>query len=149
MGVEVAAAAAIAGAGLQAYGQYKSAQDQAWAARQQAKLKRAQANEIRERLALETKQIARKGENVKANQALAFAKGGVALGAGAPLIAMEDTNSKIADEIEFTRRDALFRATQIEQGAKYEEKAAGQYQTAGNIGAAGTLLGAAGRLYNK
>jgi hypothetical protein len=58
---------------------------------------------------------------------------------------MEDTNAKINMEIENARRDAYFHSKQLNQSAAFEEKAAGQFMTAGTIAAGATLLGAAGR----
>ncbi len=140
MGLETAAAIAVVGAGVSAYGQYQAGQDQAWAAKQQAKIKRQQAGEIRERLALQTAQLEQEGRSTTAAQTSAFAKGGVQLGTGVTLIAMEDTNAKIAQEIEFTQRDAMFRIGQMESGARYDEIAGQQYKKAATISAGGTLL---------
>jgi hypothetical protein len=137
--------AIIAGAGLQAYGQYEAARQQAEASKQEAKMRRAQAKEIMERAALNEKNLEQTGREVVASQMSAFAKGGVALGSGMTLVAMEDTNLKIQMEIENSNRDAFFRADQLRKGASFEQRAAGQFMTAGGIMAGATLLGAAAR----
>lgn len=137
--------AIVAGAGLQAYGQYESARQQAEASRVEARMRRAQAAEILERAKMAELSLEQTGREVVASQASAFAKGGVALGTGMTLVAMEDTNMKIQMEIENSNRDAFFRANQLIQGAAFEEKAAGQFMKAGAIQAGATLLGAAAR----
>jgi hypothetical protein len=139
----MAEGAIIAGAGLQAYGQYESARQQAEAARMEARMKRQQSKEILERLVLQEQSLEQTARATIAAQEGAFAKGGVALGEGMTLIAMEDTNAKINQEIDNLRRDAKFRSTQLLQGAKFEEEAAGQIMQAGTISAGATLLGAA------
>lgn len=136
----VAAAAAVVGAGMQAYGQYQSAQAQARAGRQNAKLKQAQAQEMAERLRIEELNIKEQGEEVKADQTTAYAKGGAQLGTGITLLAMEDTNYKISKKIEVMRRDTMFRANQLIAGAGFEMGQARDTQTAGAITAGATLL---------
>lgn len=140
MGVEVAAGAALVGTGVQAYGQYQSAQAQARAARAQAKLKRAQADEMLERMRIEELNMQQQGEEFKAAQTASFAKGGVELGTGATLIAMEDTNFKIGKQITAMKRDTIFKANQLRQGASYDIALGRDTATAGAITAAGTLL---------
>lgn len=140
MGVEVAAAAAVVGTGVQAYGQYQSAQAQARAAKQNAKLKKAQAAEMIERMHLEASNLKEQGEEFKASQTAQYAKGGVEVGTGATLIALEDTNFKITKQIETMKRDTMFRANQLIQGAGFEMAQARDSATAGAIMATGTLL---------
>lgn len=138
MGAEVAVMAV--GAGISAYAQYEQGRQRAWAARQDAKLRRIQAKEMRERMYLEELNLKQQGEEFKASQTAAYAAGGVELGTGATLIALEDTNAKIAKKITDMKRDTLFRANQVEQGANISMTQAGQYEQAGTLGAAGTLL---------
>jgi hypothetical protein len=145
MGAEVAVLAI--GAGVSAYANYEQGRQQARAAKQDAKLKRAQAQEMRERMAIEEVNIKEQGEEFKAQQTAAFAAGGVALGTGATLLALEDTNSKIAKRITDMKRDTLFRANQLEKGASISMSQAGQYQQAGYLGAAGSLLSAGASYY--
>lgn len=145
----MAEGAIIAGAGLQAYGQYEASRQQAEASRAEATMRRQQSKEILERLQLQEQSLEQTARTAIASQEGAFARGGVALGEGVTLVAMEDTNAKINMEIENARRDAFFRSKQLEQSAKFEEKAAGQFETAGMISAGATLLGAAGRTQSK
>lgn len=136
----VAAGAAVVGAGLQAYGMYASAQAQARAGRENAKLKKAQATEMLEKMRIEELNIHEQGEEFKANQTATYAKSGVELGTGATLIAMEDTNFKIGKQIQTMKRDTIFRANQLIAGAGYDMAQARDTATAGAISAGGTLL---------
>lgn len=135
------------GAGMQAYGQYKSSQDAAWAARQNAKLKKAQAAELLAKMKIQEERIKTQGEDFKAKQINEFASGGVQLGAGATLVALEDTNMKISQQVDDMKRDSLFKANQIMMGASFEEKQADDTESAGKLAAFGSLLGGAGAAY--
>jgi superfamily II RNA helicase len=128
------------GAGVQAYGQYKSSQDAAWAARQNAKLKRAQATEMLEKMKIQEQRIHSQGEDFKAKQINEFAASGVQLGAGATLVALEDTNMKIGQQVDDMKRDTKFKANQIMLGAGYEDMQAAQTSNAGKVAAFGSLL---------
>jgi hypothetical protein len=139
--------AIFAGAGLKAYGQYQSAQSQAWAARQNAKMKETQAREMLERMGIQEDRMKQQGEEFKSKQAGDFARGGVQLGTGATLVTMEDTNFKIAQGIDDMRRDTVFRVNQLQQGASFEYKQAGETADAGAILAGGSLLEGAGSYY--
>lgn len=132
--------AMIAGAGLQAFGQYQSGQAQARAARQQAKLKKVQANELLERMRIQEGRFREQGEAYKAKQTADYAGNGVAVGTGATLVAMEDTNFKISQQIEDMQRDTLFRVNQLRLGAKYEVQQGNDAATAGAIMAGGSIL---------
>lgn len=147
MGVEVAAAAALVGTGVTAYGQYQSSKAQAKAAEQQAKIKRQQAAEMLDRMALEEKNIEQQGEEFKAQQKASYAKGGVEVGTGAALIAMEDTQYKITKQVQTMQRDTIFRANQLLQGASFDVAYAQDVKSAGAITAAGTLLQGGAKYY--
>lgn len=133
----------IVAAGMQAYSQYQSSQKAAWAARQQAKMKRAQANEMLAKMKIQEERIKTQGEDFKAKQINDYAGSGVQLGTGATLVALEDTNMKISQQVGDMKRDAMFKANQIMLGAKYEDIQAKDTETAGKISAFGTLLGGA------
>lgn len=135
------------GAGVQAYGQYQSAQNAAWAARQNAKMKRAQATELLEKMKIQEERIHNQGEDFKSKQINEFAAGGVQLGIGATLVALEDTNMKINQQVDDMKRDSMFKANQIMLGAKYEDKQASDTATAGQVAAFGSLLSGAGSAY--
>ena len=138
MGAEVAVLAV--GTGIQAYSQYQQGRQQAEAAKQQAKFKRAQAREMLERMAIEEKNLNEQGAEFKAKQTSAYAAGGVAIGTGATLLALEDTNAKIYQKIYEMKRDTQFRSAQLMKGADVSMQEAEQMKTAGKMGAVGTLL---------
>lgn len=133
-------ALAAIGVGMQAYSMYEQGRQRSEAAKQDAKFKRAQATEMLERLAIEEVNLKQQGEEFKAKQTTGFAGSGVALGAGATLLALEDTQAKITQKIQDVRRDTTFRANQLMQGYSAEMSASSSYQQAGSIGAAGSLL---------
>ncbi len=147
MGAEVAVLAA--GTGIQAYSQYQQGRLRAEAAKQEAKNKRAQAAEMLERLAIEEVNLKEQGEEFKGKQLGAYAAGGVALGTGATLIALEDTNAKITQKITEVRRDTIFRANQLMRGADYSMGEAAQFREVGNLSAAGSLLEGGATYYDK
>ena len=138
MGVETAVMAA--GVGIQAYSQYQQGQARASAARQEAKFKRAQAKEMLDRMAIEEVNLKQQGEAFKAEQTAGYAAGGVALGTGATLLAVEDTNAKMSKKITDMKRDTTFRANQLMMGANVSQQEASAFAQAGALGAAGTLL---------
>lgn len=138
MGAEVAVLAV--GAGVSAYAAYEEGRLRARSARREASIKRSQAREMRERMVIEEANLKQQGEEFKAQQTAAFAAGGVELGTGATLIALEDTNSKIAKKISDMKRDTMFRANQLERGASISQSEATGYEQAGMLGAAGSLL---------
>lgn len=142
MGAGVAVMAV--GAGISAYSQYEQGRQRAWAARQDAKMKKLQAQEMRERMVIEELNLKQQGEEFKASQTASYAAGGVELGTGATLIALEDTNSKIAKKITDMKRDTLFRVNQLERGANISMREASGFEEAGTISAVGTLLSAGG-----
>lgn len=146
MGAEVAVLAV--GAGVSAYSQYQQGKQQAEAAKQQAKFKRAQAKEMLDRMVIEEKNIAMQGEEFKASQMGAYASGGVALGTGATLLALEDTNAKIFQKINEMKRDTTFRAGQLMKGADVSMQESSQYSQAGTLGAVGTLLSGGAKAYS-
>ncbi len=147
MGAEVAVLAA--GTGISAYSQYQQGRIRAEAAKQDAKNKRAQASEMLERLAIEEVNLKEQGEEFKGKQLGAYAAGGVALGTGATLIALEDTNAKINEKITEVRRDTIFRANQLMRGADLAMSESAQFKEAGTIGAAGSLLQGGATYYDK
>ena len=98
---------------------------------------------------LEELNLKEQGEEFKASQTAAYAAGGVELGTGATLIALEDTNAKIAKKITDMKRDTMFRANQLEMGASISMQQSGQYAQAGTLGATGTLLQAGATAVSK
>lgn len=135
------------GTGIQAYSAFRSSQDAAEAARQQAKIKKAQVKELYERMKIQTERIQARGEEFKARQTNEFAAGGVQLGAGATLVALEDTNMKISQEVSDLERETKFKASQIKMGAAVDMKMASNMETAGMLAAFGSVANGAASYY--
>jgi hypothetical protein len=130
----------LAGAGLKAFGQFQSGQASAKAARQQAKLKQAQAQEMLNRMYIQEGRIHQQGDAFKADSTNEYASHGVEVGAGSTLLAMEDANFKINQQVEDMKRDTIFRANQMMIGADYEIQQGRDSIKAGAIMAGGSLL---------
>lgn len=139
--------AIFAGAGLKAYGQYQAGQAQARAAKLQAKMKQAQASEMLDRMVIQEDRMNKQGQAYKADQLNDYSSHGVEIGTGSTLLALEDTNMKISQGIDDMRRDTIFRANQIIQGASYESQQGRDATTAGAISAGGSLLEGVGSYY--
>ena len=105
-----------------------------------ADAKRSQSAEMLDRFEINKDLIIRKGEQVKAGQLGAFASAGVDVTEGTPLVAMENTNRLIAEEITNTARDVNFRASQIQIGANQDIQAGVNARNAANISAGVDLL---------
>ncbi len=143
----VGAAVAVIGIGMQAYGQYKEGQAQAAAARQSADMKKAQSREMLEKMKIQSERMNTQGEEFKGQQLTDYASRGVALGTGATLVALEDTNMKISMGIEDMKRDSLFKINQINQGVAITLSEGRDAANAGAIRSGSTLLQGAGDYY--
>jgi hypothetical protein len=135
------------GAGMQAYGTYMASKSAAEAARQQAKLKKAQIDELLSKMSIQENRIDLQGEAFKAKQITDYAAGGVQLGTGATLIALEDTNMKINQQTEDMKRDTMFKVNQLKLGAKLDLQQASDTSRAGMISSIATLATGAAETY--
>jgi len=135
---------AIVGTGLQIYGKRKEAQAREAAARAEAGLKRQQALDILDRFEINEKQMRIEGKvGIEAQQA-AFAKGGVTVGTGVSLVAMEQTARDIQKTIDFEREEAVSRANALLAGATLEEQFAVDIKKAAKYEQAGMFLSGVG-----
>lgn len=132
--------AIVAGAGMKAFGSWQSSKAKAKAARMQAKIKKAQAQEMLARMNIQEGRMKEQGEVFKADQTTDYAAGGVQIGTGATLIALEDTNMKITQQIDDMKRDVTFKVNQLMMGAKMDKMEASSMSSAGAIMAGGSLL---------
>ena len=135
-----AAVAVVGGTALQAYGQYKASRARERAARAQAEAKKQQAFEILDRFEVNAGLLRRRGEQVKARQVLATVASGVEISDTTTLVALEDTNRKISEQIAFERREAEFKAEQLFRGADIDTQLAGDIRKARPFELAGTFL---------
>ena len=137
VGVDVAIAAA-AGTATTAYGTYASGQQQKANMAYNAKIAEQQAR--REELAAgyEAGLIAEKGRRLKATQRTLYAKAGLT-GAGTPLLVLQDTATKI-------RQDILMTGWVGQQRAGYYRSQAGLSLMQGRSAAKAGLIGAGSSL---
>jgi hypothetical protein len=133
-------AAMVVGAGVQAFGQWQSGKAAARAARKQAQIKRAMADQMLQQMKIQEGRLRSQGDEFKSKQNVEYAAGGVQLGTGATLIAMEDTNQKINMSVEDLKRETMFKINQLKAGASVDMQQGRDAQTAGSIMAAGSIL---------
>lgn len=138
---------ALVGGGLQAYSQYEQSRQQSKNAKVQADMQYRQIKQLQELSSLQQRSIASSGEVFKAQQTSSFAKGGVAIGTGSTLSALEDTNSKIQEELEYNKRENLFKINQLKMGAEMDLQQADDFRRAGTISAGTSLLTSIGSIY--
>lgn len=143
-----AAAIAIAGTAISVYGQYMQSQEEAKAARLYADMREAEAKEIQERSRENEKAIRSESRQFEAYQVSSFASGGVDVGSGSPLLAMESASASFRREIESMYREANFRSQQLRAEAGNLREQASSIKRAGLIGAGGRTLLTAGQLYS-
>ena len=136
------AASAIAGGVLSAGAQIASAQQEAGAAHRDAQVKDLQADEVLSRAQINARLSILQGQKLKGDQVAAFAKGGVDVGGGSPLLMLEQTSMEITREVQSIARDAQFEASQLRRGAESSRQQAKDIQTAGKLAATATLFGA-------
>jgi hypothetical protein len=138
------AAMAVAGVALQAYGQIKAANDQAEAMQRKAMLDGFQANELLRRQEYNA-EILRQKEGVAEGEAGAMAgsSGGGNLGIGAMLRLRHDLKLNL----ESGRQEAEYTARMIRLGADVDMKLGSDVQTAGYLGATGSILTGAAKVY--
>lgn len=146
-GTIIAASAIAAGTVVQLVGAENARQDQEAAAKAQAKLKKEQAQELLDRYEINAKSLKRLGQETAEAQKAAFAKGGVDVGTGAPLLMMEDTYSKIQRQINLEKRESEFKAKQLIRGADIEAKLAGDISDAQKLENLGVFLTGAAKTY--
>ena len=153
----VMAGVGIAGAGMQAYGQYQAGQASASAARYNQALMERNAEELertarltREHGAMEAERLMQEGAGFVGAGRVAFAAGGVDVSTGAPNIWEASTQREITRDAEMVRMGAEQDARGLEFGAADTRargrlaRAEGRFaRRAGYIGAVSSLLGGA------
>lgn len=138
------AGTAIAGAGLQAYGAIKSAQDEADFDNKKAALQIAQANELQQRQMANDVINQNAAYQAKLDFGSAYAasgKEGAGVGSQLEIQRQTDLRKMIGD------RDAAFQEAMYRSGAAMDQQLAGETKTAGYLNAAGAVLGGAGKAY--
>ncbi len=151
---QLAIAALVVGAGLQAYGQYqagKAAEAEGKMEQQildyNARLKEREAAAELERARAEARRFGKEGEALLAEQQVGLAKGGVLAEVGTPALLLETTAQELeADRMQILREGFLsesFRLSEAE-GLRFEGRAAKvrgkNIRRAKTLQAGGTLL---------
>lgn len=130
---------AIGGGLLSAYGQIQAGKAQAAAASRNAAIKRLQAEELLQRAEINIGEVFREGRIMAGTQASSYAGAGVALD-GTPLLVIEETLARAAEEASLIRRDAEFSAKMLRLGADIEERQGKEMEQAAKWGAVGSLI---------
>lgn len=140
-----AVTAAVAGIGLQAYGQWKQGQAMGEAEAYNAAVARRQAENLRRSGELEAYRRRRSGERLTSRQTALYAKAGVLL-RGSPLEVIEDAMSEIELDAEIAKYNISIGAGALESEARQKERLGRYYRQAGYVGAGATILTEGSRL---
>lgn len=105
-----------------------------------ASLLRAQAAETIRRAKINATSARKEGDKLKALQTVAFAANNVALGVGAPVTVLIDTERQIIDGISNIFGEANFRANQLRNEAGALDRSADDLRSAGDLAFVGGLL---------
>jgi len=105
------------------------------AAEARARQLEIQAQEILRRSELNQERIRKEGESFTASQASGFAKGGIDLGTGSPLLVIAETALQFDKDIAEERRQSEFDAAQVRAGAAAARRSGRDSARAGVIGA--------------
>lgn len=133
----------VAAAAISAVGAYQSSRQQAAAHRADAQAREQQAASFMQRFELSTEFTRIDGQKFAKTQQAAFAKGGVALGSGVTVTAIQDTAFKIERKIEIDRMEAEAQRDAILAGASVSRQNAAGAEQAGTFRAIGFLAQAA------
>ncbi len=101
----------------------KAAKAEARAMAMRAAAKRRQAAEILKRNEFNVKKLRTDAHEFSQVDVASFAKSGVDVGSGAALLALEDTQDRMLEEIDISTREAEFTAEQLRMGADVDIQA--------------------------
>lgn len=138
------AATKMAGAAVNAYGQYLEGKAKYEALNEQSSLNLLRASEIHQRLDINVESIRRDTKRFQGEQIVAAASSGTDAFSGANLSALDDTADAVAHELANLKRDTFFQTWMLEKEAFGFRKEARDVKKATNIRMAGTILSAAG-----
>jgi len=140
------AVASLIGTGFQIAGQRASAKAKEEAAFREAELKRQQAFDILERFEINKGFAILEGENFKSEQLGAFIKGGLAIGEGASLLALEQTNRTLQRTLDLEKFEVDSQVEALRQGASFDEIFAQKTRKAADTESLGLFFSGAGRV---
>lgn len=142
---EAALIGIAAGTALQISGQRKASKAQEAAALRDAEIKRQQAEDILERLNINTESIEREGQRLRGRQEAAFASSGVDVGSNISLIALEETSRSIDRALDVERFEAQAQINVIESGAEADRQRARDIRSTRDLNTAGIFLSGLGQ----
>ena len=135
---EAAAAVAVGGSLVKAYGDIQESEAQAEQLENEAIFKQEQAEEIMRRAKLNAFMTVREGKQLKAEQTGALAASGVATGEGTSLTILEETTDIIAQQIKLDLMEANYETIMLQNSAARDRESAKDVRKAGRIKAVRT-----------
>jgi len=130
----------LIGTALSAYGNYKSAQAQGEAKRQQSELDRMKGLEVLRRNEINTELLGKEAIKFSGKQTAQIAASGGGFTASSVAL-LEETARTVAEEMGRNLEEAEWEAHMISLGAESRDVAAGEIEKAGKISAVGSILG--------
>jgi len=137
----VAAGIALVGTGLQIYGQREASKATERANLEIAESKRLQAFELLDRFETNADALRTRGKRFQDIQASQYAKGGVDIGQGSPLVAQAETLSLVDRQISLERKEAQSKADALMRGADIDTRLAGDVAATRDLQTAGLFMG--------
>jgi hypothetical protein len=142
-----AGAVIAAGTAVDIYASRKAMKSQTKALEAQARERELAATEVMERFELRADMARLDTRGLVASQKAAFAKGGVDVTTGTPLLAEEEANRLTERAIEMEEREATFQSSQLMREADAERAAAKDAKKAFKIQAVAKIVQAGGNAY--
>jgi len=136
---------AAVGTGVSAYGQYASARNQEKAYEQNAAIADADANEVKRKAVYEESQARTRLRSLMGTQRALYAKAGVDLSEGSPLLVLADTAARGEEDLAYIREGGDVAATRARNTASLQRFYGSTAGKAGTIGALGTLASGFGK----
>lgn len=133
-------AATVIGTALTIQGNKQAAEAQERNALGEAALKGQQAEDLFQRFQINRKSIFRQGQQVEGAQKAGFAKGGVAVGEGSTLLALEDTIRSVKEAIDIEAFETNAQIAALKAGADLDVAFGQDIRNAERVGRLGTLL---------
>lgn len=144
MAVAAMAAAKMAGAAVNAYGQYMEGKASYESLNEKSSLNLLQAGEMIARMERNIYDLRLDADKFQGRQMVQAAASGTDVASGANLSALEETASSVSDDIANLKRETYFKKWMLEKEALGYRKEAKAIKRATNIKMAGTILSAAG-----
>lgn len=141
-----AAAVTVAATGYQIYAANKAAKEEAEAYRQQAESQRKTAKDVMERYAYNAEVLKLEAKKFAGSQTAAVAGAGIAIGSGAHLDLLADTERELNMQLLADRRDAEASARAVLRGASLSESAGNKTLKAGKMQAWGAAFSGASKI---